>query len=208
MAGDMSAFTRLYLLRHGEVEAAYQRVFGGRLDIGLSPWGEQQAAALAECLAEVHFDAIYVSPLRRAQLTARPFLGRNGNRAETVEDLQEFHFGLWTGLGWEEVAASYGWSAFDWLEAIDRGEIPGGETGVEVLQRVGAVLRGVRNRHAGQVVALVCHGGVIRAALAWLLELPLPRTAGFEIDYASITVVEWHERRPVVRLLNQVPWRR
>ena len=39
--------TQLALVRHGEVEEAYQRVFGGRIDMSLSPRGHEQAAALA-----------------------------------------------------------------------------------------------------------------------------------------------------------------
>ena len=36
--------TRLLLLRHGEVEDRFHRVFGGRIDMDLSPRGHQQAA--------------------------------------------------------------------------------------------------------------------------------------------------------------------
>ena len=33
----MNSLTRIYLLRHAEVETRYQRVFGGRIDMDLSP---------------------------------------------------------------------------------------------------------------------------------------------------------------------------
>ena len=36
----MNSPTRLYLLRHGEVEARYHRIFGGRIDMELSPRGQ------------------------------------------------------------------------------------------------------------------------------------------------------------------------
>ena len=42
--------TRLLLIRHGEVEARYQGIFGGRIDMNLSPRGRQQAKILAEYL--------------------------------------------------------------------------------------------------------------------------------------------------------------
>jgi broad specificity phosphatase PhoE len=56
-------------------------------------------------------------------------------------------------------------------------------------------------------VAIVCHGGVIRMMLSILLELPLPKLASFEIDYASLTQVERHTHRNEVTLLNFAPWR-
>jgi hypothetical protein len=43
--------------------------------------------------------------------------------------------------------------------------------------------------------------------LALLLELPLPKTAGFEIDYASLTVVDCRPRGAEIQLLNFTPWR-
>ena len=203
----MNPFTRFYLLRHGEVETAYQRVFAGRLDVGLSPTGARQAEILAHSLRPVPFDAVYVSPLRRAQATAKPLLASNGHRAETITDLQEMDFGDWTGHTWDEVLAHFGKSAFDWLEEIEHGRVPNGETGAGILDRLGRVLTALHDRHRGRTVAVICHGGVIRAALAWWLGLPLARTGGFEIDYASVTIVDWHERRPEVQLLNWTPWR-
>ena len=64
--------TRLFLLRHGEVEARYHRIFGGRIDMELSPRGHEQAKALADYLATTHFHSIYVSPMTRAQQTLAP----------------------------------------------------------------------------------------------------------------------------------------
>ncbi len=58
--------THLWLLRHAEVEDRYHRVFGGRLDMGLSPTGLQQAEALGRWLAHQTWDAIYASPMKRA----------------------------------------------------------------------------------------------------------------------------------------------
>ena len=36
--------TRLLLIRHGEVEVRYQGIFGGSIDMNLSPRGQRQAA--------------------------------------------------------------------------------------------------------------------------------------------------------------------
>jgi broad specificity phosphatase PhoE len=55
---------------------------------------------------------------------------------------------------------------------------------------------------------MLCHGGVVRMLLAILLDLPLPRMSAFEVDYASLTVVEQHRRGAEIQLLNFTPWRR
>jgi hypothetical protein len=47
---------------------------------------------------------------------------------------------------------------------------------------------------------------VIRAALSLLLELPLVKTAAFDIAYASLTEVKVGPHGNEIRLLNFAPW--
>jgi alpha-ribazole phosphatase len=56
--------------------------------------------------------------------------------------------------------------------------------------------------HPGRTVALVSHGGVIRAALAVALGLPDDRAFALDVGYARISVVDWFDGTPVVRLVN------
>jgi broad specificity phosphatase PhoE len=195
------------LLRHGEVEERYHRVFGGRIDMDLSSRGHEQAAALAAYLRRRTIDAIYASPMRRAQLTLAPLAGQCAQPAITVPGFCEVDFGDWTGLTWEQVHSRYQVSAFEWLDLIDRGAIANAETGETFRSRVEPPLRQIVDEHAGRTVAIVCHGGVVRMMLSILLDLPLPKLASFEIDYASLTQVERHAHKTEVTLLNFAPWR-
>lgn len=199
--------TRLVLIRHGEVAEPYHRVFGGRIDMDLSARGHEQAACLAKYLQHRPLDAIYASPMRRAQQTLAPWAHLCPKPPVTRPDLREIDFGDWTGLTWEQVHARYGQDAFRWLELLEAGAIPKGETGAGCRARLEPCLWQILKTHPGQTVAVVCHGGVIRVLLALLLELPLPKTAAFEIDYASITRVERHQHRTELTLLNFAPWR-
>jgi len=61
-------------------------------------------------------------------------------------------------------------------------------------------------KHSGQNVAVFCHGGVIRMILSILLDIPLPRMAGFEIDYASVTNIAVLPQKTEVQFLNFTPW--
>jgi broad specificity phosphatase PhoE len=198
--------TRLFLIRHGEVEAPYLRVFGGRIDMGLSPRGVEQARALAERLQSSALHALYASPLRRAQDTAQPLAAVHGLAVRTLPELRETDFGAWTGLRWEEVAERFGVSAFDWLQLLEHGAIPGAETGPQLRQRLQPCVEQILTSCRGRTAAVVCHGGVIRGLLALLLDLPLPRMAGFEIDYASLTIVRCGRGKAEVTLLNYTPW--
>jgi len=207
MSNRQPAATRLYLIRHAEVEERYQRVFGGRIDMGLSPRGRQQAEALAAYLSRLHFDGVYASPMKRVQETIAPWIASNGHRPVTCDGLREVDFGAWTGHTWEEVRTRFQQSAFEWLRALETEAIPEAERPAEYQGRVAACLRDILERHPGGTVAVACHGGVARMALAHLLELPLPKLVHFEIDYASVTVVDHRPQRAEVQLLNYTPWR-
>ncbi len=203
----MKATTRLYLLRHAEVAVAYHRTFGGRIDMDLSPRGVEQAKVTANYLRRVKFDAIYASPMKRAQQTLAPLAAEFHAAPVNLPDLREVDFGEWTGHTWEQVLEKFGTHAFDWLEKMDQAAIPSGESAQQFRARVEPCLRRILAQHHGQTVAVMCHGGVIRMLLSLLLEVPLTVTGRFEIEYASVTVVERGPLRTEVQLLNFTPWR-
>lgn len=200
--------TRLFLIRHAEVEARYQSVFGGRIDMDLSPRGHQQARALAEFLDQVPLDALYASPMKRVQQTLAPWTRNGSPRPVVLADLREVDFGDWTSLGWQEVRERFGCSAWDWLLHLDRGEVPNGETGAAFRARVEACLQRIVREQPGRNVAVACHGGVVRMILSIVLEIPLPHTVAFTVDYASVTRLALARPKPQLELLNFAPWRR
>ncbi len=183
--------TQLYLIRHGEVEERYHRVFGGsRIDMGLSPLGHQQAQAASDWLKDTPMDAIYASPLKRVQETLAPLAARTGLKPINIPALREVDFGDWTGYRWEGVQEHFGVSAFDWLEIIESEGIPNGESAAELEQRVQPALLKILQDNPHRRIAVFCHGGIIRVILALMLQQPLRQMAHFNIDYGSISVVE------------------
>jgi len=207
MADPMHAPTRLYLIRHGEVEERYHKIFGGRIDMNLSVLGQEQAAALASYLQTVPFDAIYCSPMRRVQQTLQKLVEYQAPAPTVLHELREVDFGVWTGLAWEEIQARFGVSAFEWLRELETGSIAEAEPADRFRDRIQAALRPILSEGPGRSVAVVCHGGVIRMILAILLELPLRTMAGFDFEYASVSVVDWLPGKVEVQLLNFTPWR-
>ena len=199
--------TRLLLIRHGEVEARYQKKFGGWIDMNLSPGGKRQAKILAEYLRSKTIDAIYASPMKRVQQTLAPALKGSGLQQTILPGLREINFGDWTSLGWREVETQFGFQSHEWLDEIHHRGVPGGESGKVFRNRVAPCLHEIIGAHRGQNVAVFCHGGVIRMMLAILLKLPLPKTNHFDIEYASITQVALHPHMAEIELLNFTPWR-
>jgi broad specificity phosphatase PhoE len=197
----------LLLIRHAEVEARYHGVFGGRIDMDLSPRGHEQAAALAVYLHRQPLSAIYASPMRRVQQTLAPMLVNGAPKPVILPDLREVDFGDWTGLAWEEVQPKFGISAFAWLEQLACDGIANAECAETLQDRVEPCLRQILAAHSGQQVAIFCHGGIIRVLLSILLRWPLARMAAFEIEYASLTHVLVRPQKAELQLLNFTPWR-
>ncbi|HTH49020.1 MAG TPA: histidine phosphatase family protein [Candidatus Limnocylindria bacterium] len=205
--------TRLFLLRHGEVETKYHRVFGGsRIDMELSPAGHAQAERLANWLARTPFDAVYASPMRRVALTYEPFRRHFTGEPVILPGLREIDFGDWTGFGWNEVEARFGMSAYDWLHHLEHDRVAGAESLAHFRDRLAASVRQILAEQPGKTVAVFCHGGVIRGLLSQLLDQPLRWFEHIEVEYASATWVDVGlskagKARNEIQLLNFTPWR-
>ncbi len=201
--------TRLYFIRHGEVEERYHRIFGGsRIDMNLSELGHQHAQALADWFEAGSLDAVYASPMQRVHQTAGPLLTNLGIASTVLPDLREVDFGDWTGYRWHEIQEKFGTVAFNWLETLENGGIPNGESASALSARVRPCLQRVVDENPHRSVAVICHGGIIRVMLALLLEVPLSMMAHFNIDYGSITMLELQPEKKhalEIELLNFCP---
>ena len=199
--------TRLLLIRHGEVEARYQGIFGGSIDMNLSPRGQRQAKILADYLRVKTIDAVYASPMKRVQQTFAPSARHHRVKQVILPGLREIDFGDWTGFGWDAVREKFGIEPWEWLDKIELGVVPNGESTVHFRKRVEPCLRRAIRENRGKTVAIFCHGGVIRMLLAILLDLPLPKTGAFDVEYTSVTQVALHPHLNEIELLNFTPWR-
>jgi broad specificity phosphatase PhoE len=158
----------VYLARHGRTAYNHERRFQGRLPVPLDEEGRAQAAALAELAAAHDFRALWSSPLRRARETAEIVAARVGLEVREDERLVETDAGAWTNRLFSDVHAEAP-AEFERFVALDPAfAFPGGESFADQSLRVRAALEDIG---AEQTPALVvCHGVVIRLALASLLE--------------------------------------
>ena len=145
--------------------------------------------------------------MKRVQQTLAPFLRNGAPKPVILPDLREVDFGDWTGLRWDQVQAKFGVSAFSWLDHLECGGIANAECGETFRDRVEPCLDRILADHAGEQVAIFCHGGVIRMVLSILLRWPLSSMAMFEIEYASLTQIALRPHKPRLQLLNFAPWR-
>jgi broad specificity phosphatase PhoE len=169
----------LLLIRHAEpvrVEGAE-----GPADPGLRERGHRQAALAAAWLAGESLDAIWSSPMRRARETADAIAVAHGLRVEIDDELAEFDREATSYIPLEELRATkderYLAMTQNRLEDI---EVDPREFQAGVVRAVERVI----DANPGRKVGVVCHGGVINAYVAHILEIP--RVLWFEPGYTSI----------------------
>lgn len=192
--------TRLLLVRHAEPEEDARGRCYGRLDVGLSPAGVAQAAALGEALGALRPMAVASSPARRALDTA----SRIGP-AVVDERLRELDFGELEGRTYAEIERERPELFARWMRTPTEVVFPGGESFDDLRRRACAAAEALRAEHAGDQVAVVAHGGVVRAILADALGLPSRSIFRLDVGHARLSVVDWFDDEPVVRLLNGSP---
>ncbi len=191
--GDGTRETELYLIRHGESVPNVTPTIGGmRGDAGLTDRGREQARLLEKRLREeqVRADRLYVSTLPRALETAEYVSRALDLPAQPEDDLHELRPGDADGMDVDEWRERYGEPVHDPFRPF----APGGESWVAFLARSGAALAALVDRHPGETVVAVCHGGVIESS--FYLAFGLGGTAeriGFATLNTSIT--RWRHRR-------------
>ena len=159
---------RILLVRHGETVWNQENRWQGQADVPLSDNGRGQSWRLARRLdAEKRsVQAIYTSDLSRAVDTAL-ILGRTLGVEPTIETgWREMNIGTWSGLRTGEVIARHPeeWERLRAGEDLPRG---GGETFAHFQGRLIDAARSLVARHPGQQVAVVTHGGAVRAFLLY-----------------------------------------
>jgi probable phosphoglycerate mutase len=168
----------------------------GRLPgIHLSAQGEQQAQRLAERLAVLPIAAVYSSPLERALHTAQPLADCRRLAVHPCEAMADIDYGEWSGQRFDDLAGDPRWRR--WNEFRSGAPLPHGGLMLEVQARALRALEEIRRRHSDEVVAVVSHSDVIKAALAHYLGTPLDLLQRLEISPASFSVLaiyDWGAR--------------
>ncbi len=197
--------TQLLLIRHGINDMVGQKRLAGWLPgVHLNDEGRAQAEALAERLRNVPISMIYSSPLERTCETAEP-LARVKQLPVTIrEGLGEVRYGDWTGRLIEELAKDDLWRVVQIYPSGMR--FPGGDSMRAMQARIVDELEAIAADHPRQIVAVVTHADLIKAALAHYLGVHFDLFQRISVEPASVSVVHLTRYGPrVVRINDDGP---
>lgn len=182
--------TRFYLIRHGETLWNRQGRYQGATDIELSEEGKEQAELLAKRFQYLPLDAIYVSPLKRAMATAEPVGRITGITPIVDEHFKEINFGEWEGHSIPELTEKYGESYTKFFENPFKHPFPGEGSFDKVTERSVAGFEALLQKHKGQHVAIVSHGGLLRVMLVGIMGMDIEFYRKTWMTNTSITTVD------------------
>ncbi|RAG83913.1 histidine phosphatase family protein [Streptacidiphilus pinicola] len=195
----------LILVRHGETEWSLSGQHTSWTDKPLTANGEAQARALAPLLAEHKICLALVSPMQRAQDTAK----LAGLDSAVVEpDLVEWDYGAYEGVTTREIHRTRpAWNL--WTDGVAAGpQDHPGETPEEVGIRADRVIAkaeaALQNGRGGDVV-LVAHAHFLRVLAARRLGLPPADGALFQLATGTISRLSTEHGRPVIASWNEQP---
>ena len=188
---------RFYLVRHGENLANLTKEFSNRrVDYALTPKGVLQAQQTADYFKDKGIDAVYSSPLKRAQQTAQIIATAVGVTAVVLENLREVDVGDLEGQPpTAELWALHNAVVRDWMTGHPEKSFPNGENHTTLCRRMRAAFAEMTAGRDGKDIVVVGHGGIFTFTLLdWCPGLDLSRLRNREYANCGITEVEIETR--------------
>jgi len=178
----------LILVRHGQTEKNTKDVLHESGDVEqLTEVGVDQIKLTAEKLKEFSPVAVYSSKEMRGVQSAELIANTLQIPFEAVDGMEERKWGNLSGKSWSEVQAI--------LEPMSLEERylytpEGGESWEQFEKRLILTVSSIMEKHKGENVVVVSHGGAIRALMPYLLNAPREESFNHNPDNASITVFD------------------
>lgn len=183
--------TRILAVRHGQTAWNREARIQGHTDIALNEHGQWQARQLANALRDEAIAACYASDLSRAHETAVAVATLHQLPVQVHTGLRERCFGDFEGRTWTELEAAHPSETLAWRKRVPEFAPPGGESLLQLRERVVKTVTDLAAKHPGEQVLMVAHGGVLdilyRAATR--LELQAPRS--WELPNTAINRLLW-----------------
>lgn len=190
--------TRWWWVRHATVVVNDGRCYG-QSDL---PCCVDDHAGFQRLARHLPREAVWVaSNLQRTHQTAAAIVAAGlpgpdlipGPGVRIEPDLAEQDFGDWQGRTYVELAAERAEEYHRFWFAPAQERAPGGESFIDLLERVTGVIDRLNRDFAGRDIIAVAHGGTIRAALGLALALSPEAALGFTIDNISLTRLDYFD---------------
>lgn len=167
--------TYIYLIRHCEAMGNHKRLFQGSTDCQISEIGAKQLEYLKERFKNIHLEAVYSSPLIRAQKTAETVAYGKGLNITIRKNLAELHGGVVEGRPFQEAFNAIPGLADAWNNHPQDFAPEGGEAMRDAYVRIYDEIIALAHMNRGKTIAAATHGGVLRCLMCRVLYYDITR---------------------------------
>ena len=196
---------KIMLVRHGQTEWNNVGKMQGSSEVHLSQDGLHQARLLAAHCPFHTADAIYSSPLARAETTAMILAEKFNLHVEIVPKLRETNFGDWEGKLLRDIAKEDPINFEKFFMQPDELKIPNAETFQQTQFRAMEAVQKIINKHSAEKnshIIIVAHGAVNRTILCSFLDIPLRKMWSIAQFNTAVNVLREDDGNWIVELVN------
>jgi len=188
----------LFLIRH-TTPAVNKGICYGQTDLDVTDSFAGEAVIIRNCLPP-SVDQVYSSPLQRCSKLARHLFPHH--EPVLSPDLMELHCGEWEMQHWDNIPKEV---IDPWMNDFVRVAIPGGESYIDLYNRVTAYFQSIVARQHGSA-AIIAHGGVLRSILAFITQTPLKDSfAAFPLHYGCVAKLSVQGNGLAHTMLSNIP---
>ncbi len=179
----MDSIKKLTIIRHTSV-AIEKGLIYGRTDVPLSDTFQFEAKIIRNKLNS-DFDKIYTSPSKRC-VELSNLLWPKFPKTED-ERIMELNFGTWEGKNWNDIDQTS--EANYWFNDFINQPCPKGESYADLLNRVESFIHSIQ-QSPYKNIAIVCHGGSIRAFLSIINQRSPKEVFDQKINFGEVISLE------------------
>lgn len=192
----------ILLARHPEVQANVDGRFVGTGESPFTDLGERQCAELAACIAAWGPSSVHTSPRTRARAVADLAAKAAGVEVHVDEALAEIDFGAAEGLTYDEAVRKG--VEIDLLGGPPEGApFKDGESWHAFAERIAEGAERIET--CGPRIAVVAHGGVVRALLTHWLGLSHKAAWRFAVPNATMATITLWDGHGTLRTFGVSP---
>lgn len=186
----------IYLIRHGKVSG--EAALYGHTDVNVASSIDQEIVKAFSQLS-IPIDCIFTSPLQRCSHLAQQFAASFDVPLTSIEGLKEMNFGLYDGIAFDQLHQDSAiWQQLEmfWQNPVQH-PLPKSELLTGFAFRVQKAWKEIvelcSDNDRQKNILVICHGGVIRMILAYLLNIDFRNAQWYtqlSIANGSLTSIE------------------
>ncbi len=197
---------KLILVRHAQSQANDLKWLSGHSETILSKEGEIQVKKLSKYLYKQKIDSIYSSPMQRCLETVGHIAKKENIPIKIIDDFREINFGVFENNTFEEINCLYPKEVDKMLKEGHAYTYPEGESIIDSYKRTIRSIKLILDETEKKNILICAHAGTIRNLLSYFVTSNYEAHWHFQIDNASVTIVEITDGFPVIKVMNNIDY--